>query len=158
MDKQTVEKYLTEQGCKWQFNPLHASHFGGVWERQIGTIRRILDAMLLETRAQKLTHELLVTVMSEVTAIVKTRPITAIPSDTDELLPLTPSTRPLVPLSGKFVSQDIYARRRWRKVQYLADQFWTRWRREYIQNLQLKTKWNREHRNLADGDIVMIKD
>ena len=92
MDKQTVEKYLTEQGCKWQFNPLHASHFGGVWERQIGTIRRILDAMLLETRAQKLTHELLVTLMSEVTAIVKTRPITAIPSDTDELLPLTPST------------------------------------------------------------------
>ena len=164
MDKQAVEKYLTEQGCEWQFNPPHASHFGGVWERQIGTIRHILDAMLLETRAQKLTHELLVTLMSEVTAIVNSRPITAIPTDTDEPLPLTPSmlltqkTRPLGPLPGKFVSQDVYARRRWRKVQYLADQFWTRWRREYIQNLQLKTKWNREHRNLAVGDIVMMKD
>ena len=128
MDKQAVEKYLTEQGYKWQFNPPHASHFGGVWECQIGTIWRILDAMLLETRAQKLTHPLLVPLMSEVTAIVNSRPITAIPSDTDEPLLLTPSmlltqkTCPLGPLPGKFVSQDVYARQRWRKVQYLADQ------------------------------------
>lgn len=120
--------------------------------------------MLLQTRAQKLTHELLVTLMSEVTAIVNSRPITAVPTDTEEPLPLTPSmlltqkTRPLSPLPGKFVSQYVYARRRWRKVQYLAAQFWTRWRREYIQNLQPKTKWNREHRNLAVGDIVMMKD
>ena len=162
MDEQVVEKYLTEQGCEWQFNPPHASHFGGVWERQIGRIGRIVDAMLLETRAQKVTHELLVTLMSEVTAIVNSRPITAIQSDTDEPLPLTPSilltqkTHSLSRLPGKFVSQGVYACRRWRKVQYPADQFSTRWRREYIQNLQLK--WNREHRNPADGDIVMMKD
>ena len=129
MDSQSVEKYLSEQGCKWQFNPPHASHFCGVWERQIGTIRRILDAMLLETGTQKLTHELLVTLMSEVAAIVNCCPITAIPSDTDEPLPLSPSTlltqktRPLGPLPGKFVSQDLYARRRWRKVQYLVEHF-----------------------------------
>ena len=135
MDKKSVERYLSEKGCEWQFNPLHASHFGGVWERQIGTIRRILDAMLVETGVQKLTHELLVTLMSEVTAIVNSRPITAIPSDTDEPLPLTPSTllmqktRPLGLLPGKFVSQDLYAQRRRRKVQYLAEQFWIRWRR-----------------------------
>lgn len=105
-----MEKYLTEQGCEWQFNLPFASHFGGVWECQLGTIRRILDAMLLETRAQKLTHELLVALISEVTAIVNSRLITAIPSDTGEPPPLTPSmlltqkTRPLGPLPGKFVS------------------------------------------------------
>ena len=132
MDKQAVEKYRTEQGCECQFNLPHASHFGGVWERQIGTIRRILNAMLLETRAQTLTHDLLVTLMSEVTAIVNSRLITAIPSDTDEPLPLIPSMlltqkiRSLGPLPGKFMSRDVYARRRWTKVQYLADQFWTR--------------------------------
>jgi len=85
MDKKSVERYLSEQGCEWQFNPPHASHFGGAWESQIGTIRRILDAMLLETGSQKLTHELLVTLMSELAAIVHSRPITAIPSDTESL-------------------------------------------------------------------------
>ena len=124
-----MEKYLTEQGCEWQFNLPLASHFGGVWECQLGTIRRILDAMLLETRAQKLTHELLVALISEVTAIVNSRPITAIPGEPPPLTPsmlLTQKTRPLGPLPGKFVSQDVYARRRLRKVQYLADLFWTR--------------------------------
>ena len=38
--------------------------------------------MLVETGVQKLTHKLLVTLMSEVAAIVNSRPITAIPSDT----------------------------------------------------------------------------
>ena len=164
MDKESVAKYLSEQSCEWLFNPPHASHYGGAWERQIGTIRRILDAMLLELGTRQLTHELLTTLMAEVAAIVNARPITALPSDIDETLPLTPAmlltqkTRPLGPLPGNFTAQDVYAQRRWRQVQFLADQFWTRWRREYIQNLQVRTKWNRERRNLAVGDIVMMKD
>ena len=67
-------------------------------------------------------------------------------------------TCPLRPLPGRFVSQDLYARQRWRKVQYLAEQFWIRWRQEYIQNLQVKRKWNQEHHNLAVDDIVLMKD
>ena len=112
VDKESVEKYLAEQGCEWLFNPPHASHFGGVWERQIGTIRSILDAMPLEIGAQRLTHELLVSLMSEVAAIVNTRPITVIPSDIDEPQPLTPAmlltqkTRALGPLPGNFTVQN----------------------------------------------------
>ena len=45
LDEKKVEKFVTECGCKWDFNPPQASHFGGVWERQINTIRRVLDAM-----------------------------------------------------------------------------------------------------------------
>ena len=96
----------------------HPTRLRSFW-RDLGTpnrprydYRRILDAKLVETGVQKLTQELLVILMSEVAAIVDSRPITAIPSDTDEPLPLTPSplltqkTRPLGPLPGKFVSQD----------------------------------------------------
>ena len=126
MNHSSVERYLSNSGCAWQFNPPQASHFGGVWEGQIGTIRRTLDAMLLEIRGRKLTHELLVNMMSQVAAIVNKYPITAISARSD-CLPLTPlilltqKIRPLGSLPGEFGSLDLYARRRWRKVQYLAD-------------------------------------
>ena len=91
MDQRKLEKYVRDQGYEWHFNPPHASHFGGVWERQIGTIRRVLNAMLLELGGSQLTHELLVTLMAEVTAIVNARPITTIPSNSDEPQPLSPA-------------------------------------------------------------------
>ena len=36
---------------------------------------------------------------------------------------------------------DVYTRRRWRRIQYLGDKFWSRWRREYLQNQQRNQKW-----------------
>ena len=107
---------------------------------------------------------LLVTLMSEVAAIVNARPITAIPSDIDEPQPLSPAmlltqkTCPLGPLPGSFTTRDLYARQRWRRVQFLADQFWTRWKHEYINNLQARKKWTQERRHLAVGDILLMKE
>ena len=164
MDKNSIEKYLAQQSCQWIFNPPHASHFGGVWERQIGTVRRILDGMFLQLGSPQLTHELLVTLMAEVTGIINSRPIAAVPSDADEPQPLTPNmlltmkTRPLLPPPGVFSSEDLYSRRFWRRAQYLADQFWTRWKREYLQAQQKRTKWNEIQPNIKEGDIVILKD
>ena len=56
LDEKKVETFVTECGCKWEFNPPQASHFGGVWERQIDTIRRVLDAMFTELGQSQLTH------------------------------------------------------------------------------------------------------
>ena len=96
--------------CEWIFNPPHASYFGGVWERQIGTVCQILDAVLLKIGQLQLTQELLVTLMAEVTGNVNSRPIAAIPFDVDEPRPLTQTmkTRPLASPPGKFVQQNLY--------------------------------------------------
>ena len=159
-----VENFATEHGCKWEFNPPHASHFGGVWERQIGTIRRVLDAMFAELGKTQLTHELLVTLMAEVVAIVNARPISALPSDTDDPQPLSPAmlltmkTCPAGPPPGQFLRADVYARRRWRRVQFLAEQFWTRWRREYLQSLQPRQMWTVTRRDLRVGDVGLMRD
>ena len=110
-----MDKYAHKQGCEWLFNPPHASHFGGAWERQIGTIRRVLDAMFAELGSAQLTHELLVTLMAEVTAIVNACPIALVPTDVDEPQPLSPSmlltmkTRPAGTSPGVFVPTDLYA-------------------------------------------------
>lgn len=146
---------------RWIFNLLHASHFGGAWEHQIGTICGVLDAMFAELGSQQLTHELLVMLMAEVITIVNARPISAIPTDLDEPQPLSPSmlltmkTGPLGPLP---VPPDVDAEHRWRSVHYLTDQFWIRWRREYFQGMQTRTKWEKPKRNLRTEDVVLVKE
>ena len=123
---------IEEQGCEWKFNPPHASHFGGVWERQIGTIRRVLDAMLLKIGAFQLDDELLLTLTAEVSSTVNSRPITVVAADVDEPVPLSPSMlltmkpKPFLPPPGVFARENLYARKRWRRVQYLVEQLWLR--------------------------------
>ena len=48
-------------------------------------------------------------------------------------------------------------RRRWRRVQFLANLFWSRWK-EYLVTLQKWQKWHHPQRNLEVGDIVLMKD
>ena len=110
----------------------------------------------------QLTHKLLVTLMAEISAIVNSRPISALLTDSNHPQPLNPNmllwmkSRPLLPPPGDFTS-DQYSRKHWRKVQYLSDQFWTCWKREYLQLLQTRAKWNEKRKNLEVGDIVIMK-
>lgn len=59
---------------------------------------------------------------------------------------------------GVFDKDNIYHRRRWRQVQYMANLFWHRWVREYLPLLQERQKWHEIKRNLQIGDVVLIVD
>ena len=133
------------------------------WEHVIGVSRRILDAILLQHGKAKLTHEVLVTFMSEVSAIVNARPLTAVSTDPKHPEILTPAmllthkvAMPLVP-RGHFDDRDLF-RAQWRRVQYLANVFWGRWKREYLSGLQPCCKWRTPKPNLQIGDVILLKD
>nr|XP_022300886.1 uncharacterized protein LOC111109090 [Crassostrea virginica] len=81
-----VADYLKNSGIIWTFNPPHSSHMDGVWEQMIGISRKILDSMLLGPQGKHLTHEVLTTLMAEVSGIVNSRPIAPITSDPDALV------------------------------------------------------------------------
>lgn len=81
---------LDTSHTRWIFNAPHFSHMGRVWERMIGIARTILDSMLLK-QGNIITHEVLVTLMAEVCAIINSRPIPAILYDSDAPMILSPS-------------------------------------------------------------------
>jgi hypothetical protein len=155
-----IGKFLQQKDISWKFNPPSASHMGGVWERQIRTIRKVLGALL---RQQTLNDESLSTLMCQVEAIINSRPITVISDDARDPEPLTPNhllllrSGPELP-PGIFVKDDLYSRRRWKQVQYLADVFWRRWMKEYLPMLHQRQKWIQPKRNLTTGDIVLLVD
>ena len=59
---------------------------------------------------------------------------------------------------GKFEPADLYACKRWRGVQHLANEFWARWQREYLLSLQERQKWTQPRRDLRVGNVVMVKN
>ncbi len=107
-----IENAMLQKGIKWIFNSPAASHQGGVWERQIRTVRRILGALLKE---QSINDDSLHTIMCEVESIINNRPITSASDNPNDLEPLTPNhllllkTQPDLP-PGLFKQEDQYAR------------------------------------------------
>ena len=71
---------------------------------------------------------------------------------------LTMKTKVVLPPPGEFPKEDLYLKRRWRRVQHIANEFWSRWRKEYLQNLQCRNKWQKNQRNFQINDVVIIKD
>ena len=59
---------------------------------------------------------------------------------------------------GVFLSADKFCRKRWRRIQHLANEFWSRWRREYLLSLQQRQKWTVSRYDVGVDDIVTIKD
>ncbi|XP_067279227.1 uncharacterized protein [Pseudorasbora parva] len=159
--EEKVLRYLSEQGCSWEFNPPHSSHRGGSWERMIGVARRILDHILLREHTP-FSHEVLCTLMAEVSAIINARPLIPVSSDPESPFILTPAVLltqkgAVPPPPGKFGDRDLLLNQ-WRQVQALANEFWLRWKREYLPTLQSRRKWNKTCRNLQAGDVVLLKD
>ena len=153
---------MKQKSIDWKFNTPTASHFGGFYEREIRSIRKILNALMLEQNV-KLTFEELHTLMCEVESILNSRPLTVVSDDPSDPEPLTPNhlliTNNCVTFPpGVFKKEDIYVRKRWRQVQYLTNLFWTRWRKEYVALLQQRQKWTEKSDNIEIGDIVLMCD
>ena len=167
LDQNRVQEYLVENGCDWipfQMNVPHASHMGGTWERLIRTVRSALETLLLSAGTQ-LDDEAFRTFMTEAECIVNSRPLSTNDlNDPEAPEPLTPShlltlkAKVVLPPPGRFQRADLYSRKWWRRVQYLANEFWLRWRREFLHSLQARNKWMYPKRNLSVGDVVVSKE
>ena len=163
MNDDKITQMLRKQSITWIFNPPCASHMGGIWERQIRTVRKVLASLSLDF-GDKLDLESFQTLMCEIEAIINSRPLTTISSDPQDDNPLTPNhiltmkSSVVLPPPGNFQHADIYSRKRWRRVQHIANVFWTRWKKEYLLTLQERQKWSKSRRNLQIGDDVLMKD
>lgn len=166
MQSDHLQREFAKNGCDWvdfRFNPPHASHFGGSWERMIRSTRRILEN-LLHCHGRIMDDEALSTFMTEAECIMNCRPLSVDNLSDHSVEPLTPNhlltakCKLVLPPPGKFQEPEQYSRRRWRRVQFLVEQFWTRWRKEYVLNLQRRQKWHKSSRNFSVGDIVILQD
>ena len=80
---------------------------------------------------RSLDEESLRTLFCEIESVMNGRPLTYVSTTAGEVEPLTPGHLlflwgTTLPVPGNFTEADSLSRRRWRHVQYLAQQFWCR--------------------------------
>lgn len=162
LNKSKVSQFCAGKNITWKFNPPGASHFGGVWERIIRSVRQIMYGLLKE---QNITfdEEGLRTLCCEVENILNNRPLTQMSNDPNDLTYLTPNNLILNRSGatcppGIFEKGDNYTQRKYKQIQYFAQMFWQRWRKEYVTLLNQRSKWQCPTRNVQVGDIVLVAD
>ena len=119
---------------------------------------------LLQTYGKTFDEESLLTVMVETEGILNSRSLIVemISGSTSEL-PLSPAniltmkSKLLLPPPGEFSKPDLYRRKRWRRIQHVINEFWSRWRKEFLQLLQERKKWQDKKRNFQNGDILLLR-
>ena len=133
---------------------------GGVWERIIRSIKTTLNVILCESAI--LNDFTLQTVLTEVEAILNSRPLTYNSDDPNDLEPLTPNHFLLGRPSSKPIASINYdvrsaPRQKWKQVQSISNQFWDRWSKEYLVTLTTRSKWKTTTSHTPkDGDMVMV--
>lgn len=155
---------LRNLNCTFVFNPPNASHMGGVWERQIRTIRSVLTNLINKHPCQLNSTELR-TLFYETMAIINSRPLSVDhlydPTGPRPLTPnhlLTMKSEVVISPPGEFSDADLYTRKRWKKIQFLANIFWRDWKRQYISQLQNRSKWTQIKPNVKVDAVVLISD
>ena len=78
------------KGRVWEVNPPKASHFGGVLERGIGSIRNVIDATLVPLQNRLLNKEDFDTMLAEAMKVVNSTPLWTALNSPNESQPLNP--------------------------------------------------------------------
>lgn len=110
-----------------------------------------------------LTYEEFNTVLTQVEAVLNSRPLSPMSTDPHDYNPLSPAHF----LVGRSLTappcsdlQDVTSSQltRYQRVEQIRQHFWTRWSKEYVSEMQIRTKWKTRQADLKPDVLVLIKE
>ena len=157
--------------------PAVTPHFGGIWEAGVKLAKTHLKKIIGKNA---LTFEEFTTLLTEIEAMLNSRPMMEYSTDPEDLRVLTPAMlltgkeMRMLPLrepgicheelpeaiemskSGVICVKSVS--RRWKALENRKAIFWKRWVKEYLPTLQSRKKWAHERRDLKVGDLVLLAE
>ncbi|XP_058840942.1 uncharacterized protein LOC131696416 [Topomyia yanbarensis] len=155
-----IAEYCQPREISWNFIPPEAPNFGGLWEAAVKSTKYYLKRTL---KNALLTFEEYATVLSQVEAVLNSRPLFTQSTNPNDPEVLTPGHfligRPLVAVPQQS-SEGVAINRlsRWQYLQRLRDDFWKVWKRDYLLGLQPRGKNRNSSPNIQPVMVVILED
>lgn len=155
-----IIEYAASQQIKFKFIPPYSPHFNGLSESGVKSCKYHLRRVVGNAH---LTYEEYGTVLSQIEAVLNSRPLSPLSPDPNDLSPLTPAHflvgRPLTaPACDDVRETPVHRLKRYQRVEQIRQHFWSRWAKEYVSELQVRTKWTKQTAELKPNALVLIKD
>ncbi|XP_075170111.1 uncharacterized protein LOC142242417 [Haematobia irritans] len=155
-----ISTYCETKSIAFHHIPPRSPHFGGLWEAAVKSAKYHLNRVFGEAL---LTFEELATVVTEIEAILNSRPLTTMSNDPNDEGVLTPghflTGGPIASLAEPvYDAKDWSHRDRWLRVTAIQQHFWRRWSMEYLHELQQKVKWTKKQNNLVTDELVLVAE
>ena len=158
-----VSGFAANQGIQWKFIVELATWMGGFYERLVGLTKKALRKTIVN---RSLTEKQLVTVVTEVEAVINSHPLVYVDADINSSITLTPSdflsfhSRHVIPdlkpdfsvTAGVNSSQQLLEK--WKCGQKHLSQFWSLWRNQYLLHLRERTQMKLKESHAWKGDQV----
>ncbi|KAH8419004.1 hypothetical protein KR222_010203, partial [Zaprionus bogoriensis] len=132
---------------------------GGLWEACVKSVKKHFD----KVSNGVMTFEELTTLMTQIEAILNSRPLTPLSDNPNDLQVLTSAHFILGEAMSTIVDADNNKsykgfRDHWKAVQANSEEVWKRWSVEYLSELQKRYKWANPKMNIEPGTLVLLKD
>lgn len=159
IDSEKFRDYLNNAQMSWHFMPARSPHFGGSHEAAVKSCKHHLKRILTSNH---LTYEEFYTLLTQIEAVLNSRPLVSLSDDPNDLEVITPShflighqltTTPDEELTTCKVNRV----KRYQHVQQMFQHFWKQWSANYLHTLQERSKWRFQKNNVAVGSVVMLK-
>ncbi|CAK1597961.1 unnamed protein product [Parnassius mnemosyne] len=156
----SLSESMANDNINFHFIPAYTPHFGGLWEAGVKSTKYHLLRVLGNCH---LTYEELYTTLTQIEAILNSRPLTPLSSDPADCTPLTPGHfligRKLTSLPQlDYQHQSTPLLNRFQRIEQLRQHFWERWSKEYVSELQQRVKWRSCKDSLKINDLVVVKE
>ncbi|GFV78760.1 integrase catalytic domain-containing protein [Trichonephila clavipes] len=158
--EESLFAFFAEEGIEWSFIPPRSPNWGGLWEANIKSLKYHFKRVAGNS---KFSYEELLTLITQIEAILNSRPLTPLSSDVDNLEVLTLAHfligRPITAIVEPSLLQCESNRLNvWQRITKSVQTIWKRWSLSYLNSLQQRKKWIVNKENLKLGDMVLIRE
>ncbi|XP_063387436.1 uncharacterized protein LOC134673395 isoform X2 [Cydia fagiglandana] len=158
MLQEFMAKASRAEQINFVFNPPGSPHFSGLAEAGVKSVKTHLARVV---GSQRLTFEEFYTILTQIEAMLNSRPLSPVSSDPNDLSVLTPghflTLEPLTILpESNMVDAKLGTLQRWKLLQKIHQDFWRKWHLEYLHTLQQRHKWFDGQKNIVVGTLVLI--